>query len=82
MLVNLVQLNRGFGDNTIRKIAAVLPATARTPVDKTRISVWSHSGKSWSNPKCVAAVLIVGPAPEDWKQTRAARKAIAEGRRP
>lgn len=78
----LVALNRGHQETPIRKVAAVLPRSARTPEGKERVRVWSHAGKSWSNPTVVRNTEIIGPAPESWAQTRAARKAIEEWRQP
>lgn len=78
----LVALNRGHQETPIRKVAAVLPRNGRTPEGKSRVRVWSHAGKSWSNPHCVRNTEIVGDAPESWPQTRSALKAISEWRLP
>lgn len=44
---------------------------------KIRIATWSHQAKAWSNPH-TKHVIDLCPAPEDWPQTKAVKRWLAE----
>ena len=48
---------------------------SRSP-GKIRIATWSHAARGWSAARAAHADLFCA-APEDWPQTRAARKWVA-----
>lgn len=75
-MIRLVALRRGHQEKGIRKVAVVLERTAKTPEGKTRVQVWSQAAKRWSHVRTVRDSEIVGDAPADWPQTRAARRSL------
>jgi hypothetical protein len=57
-----------------RKVYLVL-GPSRKP-GKIRVCTWSHASKDWSQPYAALAD-IYSPAPEDWPQTKAVKKYLA-----
>jgi hypothetical protein len=76
---DLVSLNRGQAAAT-RKVAALL-GPSRNPL-KVRIALWQHGPRRWSTGRAEWRRNVLGPAPSDWPQTRAAQQALAAGRWP
>ena len=76
---HLVALH-GLTDDDPKKIGLVL-GDSRVP-GKVRIATYSVQGRCWSTPHAETIESLQGPAPADWKATKAARRTWELGRRP
>jgi hypothetical protein len=68
----------GYGtrETPLRKVAAVI-GPSRSP-GKVRAAIWSQSSQSWSTVRALEESRILGPAPKEWRQTRAALAALGD----